>query len=100
MALGANRGRNDDRRWLRDDVAQGQPVNRPVLADWLDALALGANRDRNDDMRQLRNDVAQGQPVNRPVLAHHHRQLVYSDESEEGDEFVFANHRPARGGGR
>ena len=30
MALGANRGRNEDRRWLRDDVAQGQPINGHV----------------------------------------------------------------------
>ena len=30
LALGANRGRNENRRQLRDDVAQGQHVNRPV----------------------------------------------------------------------
>ena len=29
LALGANRGRNEDRRRLRDDVAQGQPISRP-----------------------------------------------------------------------
>ena len=32
LALGANRGRNDDRRQLRDEVTQGQPINRPVPA--------------------------------------------------------------------
>ena len=32
LAVGANRGRNDDMRELRDDVAQGQPVNRLVPA--------------------------------------------------------------------
>ena len=30
LGLGARRGRNKERRRLRDDVAQGQPVNRPV----------------------------------------------------------------------
>ena len=30
LAIGANRNRNDDRRRLRDEVAQGQPVNRLV----------------------------------------------------------------------
>ena len=29
LALGANRVRNEDRRRLRDDVAQGQPISRP-----------------------------------------------------------------------
>ena len=32
LALDANRGRNEDMRWLRDDVAQGQLVNRPIPA--------------------------------------------------------------------
>ena len=30
MALGANRGRNDDKMRLRDEVVQGQPVNKPI----------------------------------------------------------------------
>ena len=30
LAIGANRGRNEDRRRLRDEVAQGQLVNRPI----------------------------------------------------------------------
>ena len=30
LALGANRGRNEDKRRPMDDVAQGQPINRPV----------------------------------------------------------------------
>ena len=30
LAIGANRDMNTDRRRLRDDIAQGQPVNRPV----------------------------------------------------------------------
>ena len=32
LAIGASRGRNEDMRMLRGDFAQGQPVNRPVLA--------------------------------------------------------------------
>ena len=35
-----------------------------------------------------------------PVPAYNRRQLVYSDESEEDNEFVFADHRPIRSGGR
>ena len=30
LVLGANRSRNEDKRRLRDDIAQGQPVNRPI----------------------------------------------------------------------
>ena len=30
LALGANRGRNDNKRRLRDDVAQSQPVNKYI----------------------------------------------------------------------
>ena len=70
------------------------------IVDQLDALALGANKSRNDNRRWLRDEIAQGQPVNRLVPAHHHRQPVYSDDSEEEDKFEFADHRPARGGGR
>ena len=51
-------------------------------------------------MRRLRDEVAQGQPVSRPIPTHHHRQPVYSDESKENEDFLYANHRPARGGGR
>ena len=65
-----------------------------------DALAIGANKGRNDDRRQLRDDVAQSQPVNRPVHTNHRRQPIYSDDSEKEEEFLFANHRPIRGGGR
>ena len=32
LALGANRGRNEDRRRPRDDITQGQHVNRLVAA--------------------------------------------------------------------
>ena len=37
-----------------------------------------------------------------PVPVYNHRQLIYSDDLEEDDEFkkVFADHRPTRGGGR
>ena len=70
------------------------------IADRLDALAIGANRGRNEDRRGPREDVAQGQPINRLVLAHHHRQPVYSDDSEEDEDFLFGNHQPIRGGGR
>ena len=66
----------------------------------LDALALGANRDWNENMQQLRGDIAQGQPISRHVPVYNCRQLVYGDDSKEDDEFVFANHRSARGGGR
>ena len=31
LVLGANRSRNKGRRRLRDDVAQGQPVNKSIL---------------------------------------------------------------------
>ena len=51
-------------------------------------------------MRRLRDEVTQGQPVNRPVLAHHCRQPFYSDDSEEDEDFLYADRRPARGGGR
>ena len=55
----------------------------------------------NNDRRRLRNEVAQGQPVNRHVLAYHRRQPVYSDDSEEEEEdFMYADHKPARGGAR
>ena len=63
-------------------------------------MVLGANSGRNEDRRMLRDDIAQGQPVNRPIPAYHHRQPVYSDDSEEEDEFVFADHKPTRGSGR
>ena len=66
----------------------------------MDALALGTNRNKNDDGRRPRYDFAQGQPVNRLVLAHHHRQPVYSDDSEEEEDFLFGNYQPARYGGR
>ena len=33
LAIGANRGRNDDKLRLRADVAQGQPINRHVHAN-------------------------------------------------------------------
>ena len=55
---------------------------------------------RNEDRRKLRDDVTQGQPVNMPVPAHHHRQPVYSDDSEEEEDFLFPDHRPTRDGGR
>ena len=55
---------------------------------------------RNDDRRRLRDDFAQGQPVNRPVPVNHHTQPIYSDDSKVEEDFLFANHRPARGGGR
>ena len=32
LAIGANKNMNDDRRLPRVDFAQGQPINRPVLA--------------------------------------------------------------------
>ena len=70
------------------------------IADRLDALEIGVNRGRNKDRMRLRDEIAQGQPVNRPIPAHHHRQPIYSDESEEEEDFLYADHRPARGGGR
>ena len=69
------------------------------IADRLDDLEIGANKGRNEDKRGPREDVAQGQPVNRPVPIHH-RQLVYNDDSEEDEDFLFNNNQPARGGGR
>ena len=62
------------------------------IADRLDAFAIGANKNRNDDRRQPRDDFAQGQLVNRPVPAHCCRQLVYSDDLEEDEDFLFGNH--------
>ena len=70
------------------------------IADKLDALAISINIGRNEDRRRLRDDVAQGQPINRPVLAHRRRQPIYSDESEEEKDFLYADHQHTRGGGR
>ena len=70
------------------------------IADRLDALAIGASRGRNEDRRGTSEDVAQGQPVNRPVSARRSRQSVYSDDLEKEEDFMYADHRLARGGGR
>ena len=70
------------------------------IADRLDALAIGVNRARNKDRMRPRNDVAQGHPVNRSVPAYHRKQPVYSDDSEEEEDFLYADHRPTNGGGR
>ena len=70
------------------------------IADRLDALPIGANSGRYEDKKKLNDEVAQGQPVNRPIPTHHHRQPVYSDESEEDEDFLYADHRPTMGGGR
>ena len=61
------------------------------IIDRLDALAMSANRIRNDDRQRLRDDFARGQPVNKHVPAHHRRQHVYSDDSEENEDFLFGN---------
>ena len=37
---------------------------------------------------------------NRLVPIHHRRQPVYSDDSEEDEDFLFGNNQPVRGGGR
>ena len=66
----------------------------------MDALAIGANRGRNEDRRGPREDVAQGQPVNRHVLVRYRRQLIYSDDLEEEEDFLYADHRPVKGRGR
>ena len=55
---------------------------------------------RNRDRRRLRDEVAQGQPVNMLVPVHHRRQPIYSYESEEDEEFLYADHQPVKGGGR
>ena len=68
--------------------------------DRLDALAIGVNRGRNEDKKRLRDEVAQGRPINRPVPTHHRRQPVYSDNSEEKKDFMYADHRLGRGGGK
>ena len=70
------------------------------IANRFDALALGANRVRNKDRRRLRDEVAQGQSVNRPMPAHHRRQPTYSDDLEEEEELLNADHKPVRGGSR
>ena len=59
------------------------------IADRLDALAICANKGRNEDRRRLKDEVAQCQLVNRPVPAHHRRQPVYSDDSEEEEDFLY-----------
>ena len=59
-----------------------------------------ANRDRNDDRQRPRVDISQNQSVNRHVPVHHRRQPIYSDDSEEEEDFLFGNHQPARGGSR
>ena len=66
----------------------------------MDALAIGANRCRNEDRRRLRDEVFQDQLVNRYVPVHHHRQPVYNDDSKKEENFLYAEHRPVRGGGR
>ena len=66
------------------------------IVDRLDALALGANRDGNENRRWLREDVAQGQPFNMLVLAYNCGQPIYSDDLEEDDNFMFANHKPTK----
>ena len=43
---------------------------------------------------------AQGQPINRHIPGHHHRQPLYSDDSEEEEDFLFGNHQPVRDCGR
>ena len=63
-------------------------------------MAICANRSRNEDKRRLRDEVAQGQPINKTVPTHHRRQPVYSDDLEEEEDFLYADHRPAKGGGR
>ena len=70
------------------------------IVDKLDDFVISANRGRNEDMRGPIGDVSRGQPVNRPVPTHHSRQPVYSDDLEENEDFLYANHRPTRGGGR
>ena len=70
------------------------------IPDRLDALAIGANRGRNEDRRGPREDVAQGQPANKLVPTCHRRQPVYSDDSKEEEDFLYADQRLARGGGR
>ena len=70
------------------------------ISNILDALAIGANKGKNEDRGGPRADVAQGQPVNRHVRARHRRQPVYSDDSEEEDNFLYADQRPIRGGER
>ena len=67
---------------------------------WIIDSIIGANRGRNEDMRGPRDDVAQGQLVNRLVPARHRRQPVYSDDSKEEEDLLYADQRPARGGGR
>ena len=61
------------------------------IADILDALAISANKGRNEDRRGPRKDVAQGQLVNRPVPVRHHRQPVYSNDSEEEEDFLYVD---------
>ena len=63
-------------------------------------MALGANRNKNESRQQLREDVAQGKIINMPISTYNHRQPVYNDDSEEDDDFMFADHRPTRGGSR
>ena len=71
-------------------------VRLDEITDWLDALAISANRDRNDDRQRPRYDFAQCQPINKPIHACHCRQPVYSDNSEEEEDFLFGDHRPIK----
>ena len=66
----------------------------------MDALAIGVNIGRNKDKKGPREDIAQGQPINRPIPAHHRRQPVYNNDSEEEDDFLYVDPRPARVGRR
>ena len=48
LVIGANRGRNDDQKRLRDDVTQGQPVNRLVLANHCRRLVYSDDSEEED----------------------------------------------------
>ena len=63
-------------------------------------MALGANRDKNENRQRLKEDVARGEIINIPISTYNHRQPIYSDDLEEDNDFIFADHRPTRGGSR
>ena len=83
-----------------DGILQAFEGRFDEIIDQLHPLALATNRGRNNDRRRLRDEVAQGHPINRPIPTHHRRQPVYSDDSEEKEDFLFGQHQPARGGGK
>ena len=60
LAIGANRNRNDDRRWPRDDFARGQFVNKPIPAHHRRQLIYSDDSEEEEDFLFCNNQPAKG----------------------------------------